>query len=215
MKRIVLFLVTVIVLSPFIYSKKLYADEYYEFFQIMYASDLNYFHMSRIGIYNKGSFIWPLGSKNVWKKHIENLKILEKKYGLYVLDGAYGYYDNKEMRYTIDASHKTDIKIKFDKIIRPPGPVGHKQPYKSNPQLEINFDAKKVVAFHLDIRDDKDYSIDEVSVNDMDGTVVLNVCAAWFDKKYMRKCIDTTFYDLSSKSKIFDDRAIIAAMNKN
>jgi hypothetical protein len=215
MKRIVVFLAIVVALSPFISSQKLYADEYYQFFQIIHASELNYFHISRIGIYNKGYYIWPLGSKNnVWKKHVENLQMLEKKYGLYVLDGAYGYYDNNEKNYTINASHKTDIKIEFDKFVRPPGSIGNKQPYKSNPQLKINYDEKKVAAFHLDIRGDKDFSIDEVSVNDMDGIVVLEVCAAWFDKKSIRKCTDTTLYDLSSKSVIFDDAAIIAAMNK-
>ena len=216
MKRIIVFLVIILALSPFLSAKKLYADEYYEFFQIMCANDLNYFHMTRIGIYNKGFFIWPLASKNVWKKHVENLKMLEKKYGLYVLDDMYGYYDNSEISYTINASHKTDIKIEFDKSIRPSGPVGGKQPYKSNPRLKINFDGKKVAAFNLNIRGTnyEDFSVDEVSVNDMDGIVVLGVCVAWFDKNYRRKCTDTTLYELSSKSVIFDDAAIIAAMNK-
>jgi hypothetical protein len=217
MKRIFVILIISVILSPFISAQKLYADEYYNFFQITSAPEIHYFHMSRIGIYNKGYFIWPFVSKkNEWKKHVENLKILEKKYGLYVLDGAYGYYDNKEMNYTINTSSKTDIKIEFDKLVRPPGPVGNKQPYKSNPRLKILFDGKKVAFFHLNHIDYQDYYVDEVSVSGDDtfGNVDIEVCIAWFDKNYRRKCTEMELLELSRKSFIFDDAAIIAAINK-
>lgn len=216
MKNVIASLVIIVVVCS-LFPMSSQADEYYEFYRIMYANDLAFFHMSRIGIWNKGYYIWPLGSKNVWKEHVRNLKLLEKKYGLYVLDGAYGYYDKKEIGYLLSASHRTDIKIEYKKSIRPAGPVGSKQPYKSDPRLSIYFEGTKVAAFDLSISGtDNQFFVDEVSVNDMDGVVELRVCAVLdpsnIDRKYKRKCTETTLYDLSSKSIVFDNSRIAAFM---
>jgi hypothetical protein len=217
MKPTIALLIMAAVLSVFFPAEKALSDEYYDFFRIMYADDLNFFHMTRVGIWNKGHYIWPLGSQDVWKEHVRNLKMLEKKYGLYVLDGAYGYYDNNAISYSLMASHKTDIKIEFDKIIRPSGPVGSKQPYRSHPRININFDGGQVAAFNLNLSGmDYEYFVDEVGVNDMNGIVVLRVCVVEDlldkDKKYRRKCSETTLYDLSNKSIVFDNSRIISIM---
>ncbi len=181
-----------------------YSDEYYEFFRIMCADDLDYFHMDRLGIYNIGRVIWPYGGDNAWRDHIESLKELEEKYGLYVLDGAYGYWDNNTIECTV--SNRANIRIEFGKATRPPGPVGSEEPYRVNPTVIIEFRNRDVGKFRL-------RPIDEVALTDMDGVVLLRICvvANPFDleKNYRRKCREVTLYDFYKNRNVIDDDYIM------
>jgi hypothetical protein len=80
------------------------ADEYYEFLRVDCNTELSYFKVDSIGVWNIGEIVWPsvvIGPDRrehllaQWKAHERSLERLEQRFGLYIFDQGGRYTDER------------------------------------------------------------------------------------------------------------------------
>jgi hypothetical protein len=136
------------------------ADEPYLFYRITCSPEVGYFEIQRDLIYNIGDYVWPANDK--WQSHIQNLKRLEKRHGLYTLQDLYGYDDGQPIVCTLPS---TKIRIDYKRAFRNREDGG--QAYRTDPVLRI----QPFVSIHLD-----DNAVNRVRLTVNKDDYVLELC---------------------------------------
>jgi len=114
-----------------VFSSAAFSDEYYEFYKISCATQINSIEVTRLGFWNIGDVIWP---ELDWDQHVKSLQLIENKDHLYVFNELYGYYDKQVLDFDCG---NFQAKITFDKLTREPGPVGGGKPVRMNAKITI------------------------------------------------------------------------------